>query len=243
MRVYAIGDIHGHLDKLRHVHDLIAADGGRDAQIVHLGDLIDRGPESRGVIEFLMQGQADGRDWIVLKGNHDRQLPRFLEDPRWIDPMAAQQLPWTERDNSGAEATLASYGVPDALNRDLDKVHAKAVANVPRDHARWIDGLPAWHLTPLALFVHGGVRPGVDLCAQTEDDMLWLRRPFLDDTRDHGVLVVHGHSPVQRIDHKPNRLAIDTNAGGGGPLSVVRIDDDGVWILTENGPVKSEPAP
>ncbi|PZO67158.1 MAG: serine/threonine protein phosphatase [Paracoccus denitrificans] len=243
MRVYAIGDIHGHLDKLRHVHDLIAADGGRDAQIVHLGDLIDRGPASRGVIEFLMQGQADGRDWIVLKGNHDGQLPRFLEDPRWIDPMTAQKLPWTARDNSGAEATLASYGVPGALSRDLDEVHAEAVANVPHDHARWIDGLPAWHLTPLALFVHGGIRPGVDLCAQTEDDMLWLRRPFLDDTRDHGVLVVHGHSPVQRIEHKPNRLDIDTNAGGGGPLSVVRIDDDGVWILTEDGPVKSEPAP
>ena len=88
MRIYAIGDIHGQLERLREAHDRILRDGGEEAKIVHVGDLIDRGPDSRGVVELLMEGQARGRDWIVLKGNHDRALPNFLRDPRWIDPRA-----------------------------------------------------------------------------------------------------------------------------------------------------------
>lgn len=235
MRVYAIGDIHGHLDRLRAAHARIAADGGEDAPVVHLGDLIDKGPESRGVVETLMAGQAQGRDWIVVKGNHDRALPNFLRDPRWVDPRAAQRKDWIGRD-VGAETTLASYGVPDAVRRPLDEVHAEAVAKVPEDHARWLLGLPPWHLTPRALFVHAGIRPGVDLRAQVEDDLLWLRKPFLDDPRDHGVLVVHGHTPVGRPSHHGNRVNIDTGAGDDGPLTAIRIDDAGVWVLEDDGP-------
>ena len=94
MPIYAIGDIHGHLDLLLQAHERIARDGGRDARIVHLGDLIDRGPDSRGVVEHLMQGQAAGRDWIVLRGNHDPALPEFLRDPHWVDPRAAMPANW-----------------------------------------------------------------------------------------------------------------------------------------------------
>ena len=234
MAIYAIGDIHGHLALLRDAHERIRADGGEDAQIVHLGDLIDRGPGSRGVIAFLMEGQAQGRNWIVLKGNHDRQLPNFLRDPGWIDPCASDQRNWIARD-SGAEATLASYGVAAARTRPLAEVHAEAVAAVPSSHARWLDGLPAWHLTPQALFVHAGIRPGVDLLAQSEDDLLWIRKPFHQDRRDHGVLVVHGHTPLRRATHFGNRLDIDSGAAFGGPLTVAVIEDDGsVWLL-ENG--------
>ena len=102
--------------------------------------------------------------------------------------------------------------------------------------ARWLLGLPAWHLTPLALFVHAGIRPGVDLCAQVEDDLLWLRKPFHDDRRDHGVLVVHGHTPVRRPTHYGNRVNIDTGAGDGGPLTAIRIDAAGVWTLSDGDP-------
>ena len=235
MRIYAIGDVHGQLDMLRGVHDLIERDGGADAQVVHVGDLIDRGPDSAGVVRFLMEGQAAGRDWVVVKGNHDRALPNFLRDPRWVDPRAADRKPWTRRD-VGAGAALASYGIEDAETRPMDEVHAEALAKVPPDHARWLDGLPIWHLTPRALFVHAGIRPGVDLRAQVEDDLLWLRKPFLDDTSDHGVLVVHGHTPVKKIQHKGNRLDIDTGAAHGGPVSAVRLDEDGVWLLTDKGP-------
>ena len=234
MRIYAIGDIHGHLDRLHEAHGRIARDGGAEAQVVHVGDLIDRGPDSRGVVALLMVGQARGRDWIVLKGNHDRALPNFLRDPRWIDPRAADRKNWIARD-VGAEAALASYGVPEADKRPLEDVHAEAVAAVPPDHARWLLGLPAWHLTPLALFVHAGIRPGVDLRAQLEDDLLWLRKPFHDDSRDHGVPVVHGHTPVKRPIHYGNRVNIDTGAGDGGPLTAIRLDEDGVWVLEKNG--------
>ena len=236
MRVYAIGDVHGHLDLLCAAHDRIRKDGGEAAQVVHLGDLIDRGPDSRGVVDYLMGGQAEGRDWVVVKGNHDRQLPHFLRDPRWIDPLASERKDWISRRDSGADATLASYGVPDAATRPLDAVHAEALAAVPPDHARWLDGLPGWHLTPLALFVHAGIRPGVDLRAQTEDDLTWIRRVFHDDPRDHGALVVHGHTPVREATHYGNRINIDTGAAHGGPLTAIRLDDDGAFVLEEDGP-------
>ena len=235
MRIYAIGDIHGQLERLREAHDRILRDGGEEAKIVHVGDLIDRGPDSRGVVELLMEGQARGRDWIVLKGNHDRALPNFLRDPRWIDPRAAERKDWIARD-VGAEEALASYGIPDAARRPLEEVHAEAVAKVPADHARWLSGLPAWHLTPLALFVHAGIRPGVDLGAQIEDDLLWIRKPFDEDSRDHGALVVHGHTPVRHPTHYGNRVNIDSGAGHGGPLTAIRLDAEGVWVLGDGPP-------
>ena len=235
MRIYAIGDIHGQLERLREAHDRILRDGGEEAKIVHVGDLIDRGPDSRGVVELLMEGQARGRDWIVLKGNHDRALPNFLRDPRWIDSRAAERKDWIARD-VGAEEALASYGIPDAARRPLEEVHAEAVAKVPADHARWLSGLPAWHLSPLALFVHAGIRPGVDLGAQIEDDLLWIRKPFHEDSRDHGALVVHGHTPVRHPTHYGNRVNIDSGAGHGGPLTAIRLDAEGVWVLGEGPP-------
>lgn len=234
MRIHAIGDIHGQLERLREAHERIERDAGGDALVVHLGDLIDKGPDSRGVVEFLMDGQARGRNWIVLKGNHDRALPNFLRDPRWIDPRAAEQKDWIARD-VGAEAALASYGVADAASRPLDEVHAEALAAVPPGHARWLQGLPAWYLGRHALFVHAGIRPGIDLRAQVEDDLLWIRKPFHDDRRDHGVLVVHGHTPVRRPTHYGNRVNIDTGAGDGGPLTAIRLDDRGLWVLEDGG--------
>ncbi|MDO5369650.1 metallophosphoesterase family protein [Paracoccus sp. (in: a-proteobacteria)] len=232
MRIHAIGDIHGQLERLREAHERIEQDAGGNALVVHLGDLIDKGPDSRGVVEFLMDGQARGRNWIVLKGNHDRALPNFLRDPRWVDPRAAEQKDWIARD-VGAEAALASYGVADAASRPLDEVHAEALAAVPPDHARWLQGLPAWYLGRHALFVHAGIRPGIDLRAQVEDDLLWIRKPFHDDRRDHGVLVVHGHTPVRRPTHYGNRVNIDTGAGDGGPLTAMRLDDRGLWVLED----------
>ena len=235
MAIYAIGDIHGHLALLQDAHERIRADGGEDARIVHVGDLIDRGPDSRGVIAYLMDGQAQGRNWIVLKGNHDRQLPNFLRDPGWIDPCAADQRNWIARD-SGAEATLASYGVTAARARPLPAVHAEALEAIPASHARWLDGLPAWHLTPQALFVHAGIRPGIDLLAQAQDDLLWIRKPFHQDRRDHGVLVVHGHTPVRRATHFGNRVAIDTGAAMGGPLTVALFEEGGAaWLIGKRG--------
>lgn len=241
MRIYAIGDIHGHLDLLLQAHERIVQDGGKDARIVHLGDLIDRGPDSRGVVEYLMQGQAMGRYWIALKGNHDTIPPAFLRDPHWIDPRAAMPANWIARD-VGAETTLASYGVMDAQHRPLAEVHAEALAAIPAEHVRWLEALPLWHRQQGALFVHAGIRPGMTLEAQDPGDLMWIRREFLDDRRDHGVLVVHGHTPVARATHCGNRINIDSGAGRNGPLSAIRLDKDGAWLLTGNGPQPLRPA-
>ncbi|MDO5605712.1 MAG: metallophosphoesterase [Paracoccus sp. (in: a-proteobacteria)] len=236
MRTYAIGDIHGHLDRLRAAHALIAADGGADAPVVHLGDLIDRGPDSRGVLALLIDAQARGRDWRAVMGNHDLQLWKFLHDPDWIDPGSADQHHWIERPHSGAVQTLASYGIPDAANRPRAEVHAEALARVPAGHARWLEALPLYLDDPGGwLFVHAGIRPGIALKDQRREDLTWIRREFHDSTADHGRLVVHGHQPVRQVTHYGNRLNVDTGAAHGGPVSAVRLEGDGVWLLTDDG--------
>lgn len=241
MRVHAIGDIHGELDLLREAHKRIADHAGESAQIVHVGDLIDRGPDSRGVIEYLREGQAKGRNWVVLKGNHDRFLSQFLRDPDWIDPALSNAVRWLEHDGLGAAATLRSYGINPEL--PLARVHAQALAVISADEVDWLAALPVWYLHPLALFVHAGVRPGVDLADQTEDDLVWIRNDFLADPRDHGHLVVHGHTPVRMVQHHGNRLAIDTGAVFGGALSAVELTPKAINLLTDNGPVPVSRAP
>lgn len=236
MLTYAIGDIHGHLDKLRAAHARIAADRARhgcDAPVIHLGDLIDRGPDSRGVIEYLRAGMAAGERWIVLKGNHDRMLTGFLRDVNYHDNGVRSELHWFDPRLGGA-ATLASYGVA-VTTTNIRAVHAAAVAAVPADHVDFVTRLPLYHLRGEALFVHAGVRPGVDLRDQVEDDLVWIRKGFLEDTRNHGALVVHGHTAIDQATHYGNRLNIDSGAAYGGPLSAVLIKGREAWLVTETG--------
>lgn len=245
MRTYAIGDIHGHIDLLRAAHDRIARDDaahGGGGTVVHVGDLLDRGPQSRAVVDYLMAGQDAARPWIVLRGNHDRFLPRFARQPGWIDAGLGSGKHWLDHTTLGAAETLQSYGVE---IRDHDQTHADVMRAVPQAHLRWLDALPLWHLIPQALFVHAGVRPGVDLARQSEHDLVWIRNGFLDDATDHGVLVVHGHTPVDQVTHFGNRLAIDTGAAYGGPLSVVVFDGEDLAEVTDQGrvPIRQMPVP
>lgn len=236
MRLYAIGDVHGQLELLQAAHDRIAQDDaaqGGGGLVIHVGDLLDRGPDSRGVVDYLMRGQAEGRPWTVLMGNHDRFLPRFARQPGWIDPGLASGKHWLDHHSLGAATTLASYGVEVAA--DHARTHAETIRAVPEAHLRWLETLPLWHLTPQALFVHAGIRPGVDLTRQSEQDLLWIRDGFLNDRADHGTLVVHGHTPVDQVTHFGNRLAIDTGAAYGGPLSAVVFDRAGLHLLTDAG--------
>lgn len=238
MRIYAIGDIHGQLGLLEAAHDRIAQDDaahGGGSRVVHVGDLLDRGPDSRGVVEYLMQGQAKGLPWTVLRGNHDRFLPRFAGQPEWVDAGLKSGKHWLDHGSLGAAETLASYGI----HHDGDhlRTHDAVLRTVPEQHLRWLDTLPLWLLTPQALFVHAGIRPGVDLSRQSEQDLLWIREGFLDNDSDHGTLVVYGHTPVGEVTHFGNRLAIDTGAAYGGPLSVVVFDGGAPQLLTESGRV------
>lgn len=238
MPLYAIGDIHGHLDLLRAAHDRIAADKARHGPgtVVHVGDLVDRGPDSRGVIDFLMQGLARGEDWVVLKGNHDRMFRRFVRDHAEPEPGLRSSLSWLHP-NLGGAATLASYGVRNAGDRPVARVHADALAAVPPAHMAFIDGLPVLHRAPGAVLVHAGIRPGVPIEDQTETDLVWIRAGFLDDMRDHGALVVHGHTAIDTPTHYGNRLNIDSSAAYGGPLSAVVLDAEGAFLLQDAGRV------
>jgi serine/threonine protein phosphatase 1 len=238
MQTYAIGDIHGHADLLRRAHDLIAddrvANGEPDSPIVHIGDLVDRGPDSRAVVGLLAEGRAERRNWITLKGNHDRMFQKFLDDPNWHDPGLRPELTWLHPHLGGA-TTLASYGVMDAGVRPLAEVHAEAIAAVPPAHRLFLSGLPTSYVRGDCVFVHAGIRPGVDLRDQTEDDLVWIRRGFLDDPRDFGPLIVHGHTAIDAPTHYGNRLNIDSSAAYGGPLSAVVIEGRDAWLLTPDG--------
>ena len=130
---YAIGDIHGHLSKLEEVHDWIEKDRAQNAeagsQVVHLGDLVDRGPDSAGVIAFLQSGIIDGQPWVVLKGNHDRMFAGFVDNPRYRDPGLRSELPWLDPRLGGA-ATLASFGVDVADPARIQDIHSEAIRKV-----------------------------------------------------------------------------------------------------------------
>jgi serine/threonine protein phosphatase 1 len=237
-RSYAIGDVHGHLGHLEAAHARIAADRARTgdaaAPVIHLGDLVDRGPDCRGVIDFLMDGIAAGHPWLVLKGNHDRMFSLFLDDPTAQDPGLRREFSWLHPRIGGAE-TLASYGVRSPGDRRIADVWADAVAAVPAAHRAFLAGLPTWHARGEALFVHAGIRPGLPPEAQTETDLLWIRDDFLDDPRDHGALVVHGHTAIDRARHYGNRVNIDSGAAYGGLLTAVVIEGREVWELTDRG--------
>lgn len=238
MRSYAIGDIHGQLALLQQAHDRIACDrrvtGDAAAPVVHIGDLVDRGPDSRGVVEYLRSGIAAGQPWVVLKGNHDRMFAGYLSAIDWHDPGLRLDLSYLNPRIGGA-ATLASYGVRSPADRPLAPVHAEAVAVVPAEHRAFLEGLPSHCHRGDVLFVHAGIRPGVGLADQTETDLVWIRKDFLDDPRDHGALVVHGHTALDAPRHYGNRVNIDSSAGYGGPLTAIVIEGRDVWVLGDQG--------
>lgn len=236
MPIYAIGDIHGHLPLLQAAHAMIVADMNRHGPgpVVHVGDLVDRGPDSRGVIDHLMTGMDRGADWHVLKGNHDRMFLRFLNDPLEPEPGLRADLSWLHP-RLGGGPTLASFGVYAPADRPVGAVHADALAAVPQAMRDWLENRPTQLALGDCLFVHAGIRPGVPFADQTETDLVWIREPFLSDPRDHGALIVHGHTALDLATHYGNRLNLDSGAAYGGPLSAVAIEERAAFLLTPEG--------
>ena len=232
--VYAIGDIHGQQAELDRVLALIHADGGPDAQIVFLGDYTDRGPHSRQVLDTLIAGRDAGRNWTFLKGNHDRMFEWFMQTPLRHDPYLMVELYWLH-ERLGGDTTLASYGVDvQGTLREKD-VHADALAAVPPAHIAFLQGLVLSHTVGNLFFVHAGIRPGIPLARQTEEDMLWIRQRFHKHSGAHPKLIVHGHTPVGTATHYRNRVNLDTGAGYGKPLTAAVFENDQVWLLTKDG--------
>lgn len=238
MRSYAIGDIHGQLTRLQDAHRRVDADrrrcGDPDAPLVHMGDLVDRGPDSAGVIRYLREGVAAGAPWVVLKGNHDRLFETFLTRPDWRDPHLRDDITYLHPGLGGAY-TLMSYGLYRPTSHHIKTARQQAIQAVPPEDIAFLQSLPLSFAHGDVLHVHAGIRPGVPLEAQTEQDLLWIRDPFLMDTRDHGPLVLHGHTAIPRPMHYRNRVNIDTRAGYGGPVTAVVIEDRKVWVLTDTG--------
>lgn len=244
MTIYAMGDLHGQAAMLRAAHDAISADkalyGADDATVVHLGDLCDRGPDSRGVIGFLADGIARGEPWVVLKGNHDRMFARFCANPDWHDPRLSRDLHW-RHPRLGGLATLASYGVEGGIGRDRQVIHDELRAVMPDDHLAFLDACPLIHTTEDLIFVHAGIRPGVPLDRQREEDCIWIRDGFLDDSTDHGRLVVHGHTVVETPEHRGNRVNLDTGAGFGEALTVAVFEGRACFVLRDGERVALRP--
>ena len=231
-RIYAVGDVHGRSDLLERVLAAIDADCKQRPIArpisVFVGDYIDRGPGSRNVLDLLLQWQRGARETIFLRGNHETFLPRFLADPRSLDE-------W--RQYGGLE-TLLSYGLKPSINPDRDEqtILATEFAEIlPQEHLDFLQSLELTFNCGDFLFVHAGVRPGVPIHEQTEDDLLWIRDDFLNWEQPFERLVVHGHTPVSQPDLRPNRINIDTGAYATGRLTCVIIENTAVTRLSDEG--------
>jgi len=221
-RIYAIGDIHGRADLLDRLHDRIledraSADPDTRCVAVYLGDYIDRGPDSRGVIDRLLDTPLPDFETIHLCGNHDDFLLRFLEDPS-IAPL------WLA---NGGDATLASYGVeatPPFESGDLSILRDEFLAHLPDDHRRFFRNLAYSHTAGDYFFAHAGARPHVRLDVQDPYDLMWIREEFLNSRTDFGKVIVHGHTPVEAVEERANRISIDTGAVFTGRLTCVVLE-------------------
>ena len=231
---YAIGDVHGCTTQLDRLHMLIAQDAvtlPADVvkTIIYLGDYIDRGPNSKGVIERLLAGPPDGFQRQVLRGNHDGFALEFLREPRILSR-------W--RTVGGLE-TLASYGMPppppNPSERELAHYRDAFAKRLPEEHRLFLAGLTTSWRNGNLMFVHAGLRPGLAIGDQSPDDLLWIREPFLTSDANFGAFVVHGHSSGYRIERRRNRLGIDTGAYATGRLSCAVFDGSAPRILATTG--------
>ena len=218
-RVYAVGDIHGCRDKLEKLHAEILADLAlrpiAAPLLVHLGDYIDHGPDSAGVIETLLS-RVPSIPTVNLLGDHERMLVDALDGDR----AAATDWLW-----SGGKEALASWRIDPSLPREQWE------AALPPAHVAFLRGLKRMHRERDYLFVHAGIRPGVALAKQTVDDLTGIRQPFLWTEQPLGVIVVHGHSSSPTVTRTDNRIGLDTGAGMGGPLTCAVLEEDLIGLL------------
>lgn len=228
-RVYAVGDIHGRRDLLERLLALIEADdaarGSAETELIFLGDLVDRGPDSRGVVERLLQLSKASDKVRFLMGNHEEVFIRAVEGD-------ARALRFLTR--IGGRETLLSYGISADEYREVDFEELAQLLKdkVPAAHLGFLAGFESWIEVGDYLFVHAGVRPGVALEAQSRGDLCWIRDEFLDHRDSFGRMVVHGHSITDDVDLRANRIGIDTGAYATGRLTAIGLEGAERWFLS-----------
>lgn len=227
LRVYAVGDIHGRLDLLNPLLQAIDADIADhpvgNAVCVFVGDYIDRGPQSRGTIERLIEYDRQQR-CIFLKGNHEHLAVNALRDPAVFDAWLCV----------GGRTTLQSYDVkidPACAGTQIPSVQAAFHSALPAPHFNFFRKLRLSFECGDFFFAHAGVRPGIDLTMQKESDLLWIRDAFLGCEHGHGKIVVHGHTPNTEIDVRTNRINIDTGAFATENLTCLMIEGDRLFVV------------
>ena len=220
--MWAVGDIHGRLDLLKPLVEAIMADaaasGATRKVVIFLGDYIDRGPDSRGVIQYLIDLPTDaGIEWRFLKGNHEEAMLNFLADP-------AKGATWCEY---GGDAALASYGLKPPEMKHRVEAWARVAADLdhklsPRERA-FLENLEFSVTVGDYFFAHAGARPGVALDRQSERDLMWIRNSFLDSDVPFEKVVVHGHTPTREVHVDHRRIGVDTQAYQSGTLTAIRL--------------------
>jgi serine/threonine protein phosphatase 1 len=220
LRIYAIGDVHGRLDLLTKMYEAIAehleSSPVADWRIVHLGDYVDRGPDSRGVLDFLIAAQQRDQRILALAGNHDLAFLEFLTEP---DPNGLFA-------NYGGRQTGMSYGVAINFTDPAAFVaHYQALCRaVPPLHRTFLEGLTFSLAFGDFFFCHAGIRPGVPLESQDPQDLVWIREAFLNYPELHPKVVVHGHTPTAEPEVRPNRVNVDTGAFMSGILTALIVE-------------------
>jgi serine/threonine protein phosphatase 1 len=221
-RVYAIGDVHGCLERLAALHEQIAEDLATrpvdDSVLVHLGDYVDRGLDSAQVVDWLSGGVPVPVERVVnLMGNHE--------------DMMLQALPGTDKE--AASTWLSNGGADSLLSWEISRKvpPAEWVSRIPHEHQIFLRELEISFRFGAYMFVHAGVRPGVKLDQQEKQDMLWIREPFLSWKHSHDAVVVHGHTPRHDPVVRLNRIGIDTGAVMGGALTCVVLEDDKLGFI------------
>jgi serine/threonine protein phosphatase 1 len=227
VRVYVVGDIHGRADLLDDLLSRIDRDLRRDSPLraiqVFLGDYVDRGPSSKDVIDSLI-GRLASHEVVCLKGNHEDCLLAFLRDPSTLEY-------WSQL---GGLETLKSYGIrlpAGGLALTSDELASNFSAAMPESHRQFLGALRLSFTLGDFFFVHAGVRPGVPLSEQKEDDLLWIRDEFLRSGKDFGKMIIHGHTPTIEPDVRRNRIGIDTGAFATGILTCLVIENETIAIL------------
>lgn len=224
-RLFAIGDVHGCLEELKALHQLImndlAANPVKNYKIIHLGDYVDRGPQSCGCIQFLLDMTRENQNVLCFKGNHEDKFLKFLREPiETVDSFLTY----------GGEECAISYGVkpPDNALSDEQTISfcEEMRKAIPIEHTDFLENLPTSYIAGDYMFVHAGIRPGVPLDAQDDYDLMWIRKDFLPHKEPFEKVIIHGHTPHHHVRVETNRINIDTMAFSTGKLTCLVLEAD-----------------